>query len=290
MLSFRVGLSLASAAAFGLVVGESAAVHAAARQSAPDDLPGLIARVRHRLDVDETSMRRVCYRERETQRERDRAGRVIAETTRLSEVLPNFRDGDGFARLIERNGVPLPADEAARLRRAQERRAREAFAARQHEGAFDPARETARRLDEQRALDRVIDDVLRVVQFRVGPRAPVDGRASVALELTPRPGVPATTEVGRILSKARGRFWVDETDYEIAKVELESVDTLTSGWGVVARVQPGATLQMVRRPVLDTLWFPTQLEVRADVRLLLLGWKRVDVTYEYSDFRRYPAN
>ncbi len=238
-------------------------------------------------------MRRVCYLERETQRERDRTGRIVGQTTRLSEVYPDFRDGEGFARLIERDGVPVPPAESARLQQAQERRTNEAFASRQHEGAFDPARIAARRIQDRRTLDYVIDDVLRVVRFGLGPRAQVDGHSAVALELSPQPGAAATTEVGRVLARAKGRFWIDETDYEIVRVELQLVDTLASGWGIVARIQPGATLRMTRGPALDKLWFPTLVEVRADVRLLLVGWKRIDVTYEYSGYRRYqppPAN
>ena len=44
-----------------------------------------------------------------------------------------------------------------------------------------------------------------------------------------------------------GRVWISESDHELARVEVEAVDNVSIGLGLLARLHKGSTLSFERR-------------------------------------------
>jgi len=245
----------------------------------------LLERMRAKLAYPQTPLEQYEYRQRITQREHDWRGREKPATVELYHVLPNFRNPDGYRRLTERDGRPLPPDEAARLEARQQQKAAEAIGRRANETPAE--RETrlareARKREEERAA---IDDIFRVHAFEVEGRDLLAGRPTALVTFTPRPGVRPMTDLGQMLPKVAGRFWVDEQDAEVARVEVRSIQTITYGLGILARVRPGATMVYERTRSDTGEWMPAWYHLVADVRLMLVKPLHVDRRVEFFDFR-----
>jgi hypothetical protein len=252
------------------------------------DLPTLLAEVRQRLANPELVLERYHYRLRITERERDSSGRVTKTSVEVYEVYPNFRNTAGHRRLVERDGQPLPREEAARLQGEQRQAVEQAMAHRASESPEDRRRRLADEARERGDEARIVDDLFRVLEFRLVGRGEVNGEEAIELAFTPRPLAASSTTVGRIVRKAAGRAWVSEADRQLVRVELESTDTLTYGLGVVARVRPGARFVFERRRTDTREWVPAAYHLLARVRLMLVKPVNVDRTVEYYDFRPFP--
>ena len=52
------------------------------------------------------------------------------------------------------------------------------------------------------------------------------------------------------------RAWVSESDRELVRVDAEAIDTLSMGFGLLARLHKGAKLSFLRTKVNDEVWLP----------------------------------
>jgi hypothetical protein len=83
---------------------------------------------------------------------------------------------------------------------------------------------------------------------------------------------------------------VDEQDHQVTKLELETIDTITIGLGLLARVHKGTTFGFERQKVNDEAWLPMRATVHPRGRIAL--FKRLDthVVREYGDYRKFGVD
>lgn len=261
----------------------------AARQSAPPplDLTAFLAEVKQQLRDPEDVLHRNRYLQRVTDYDRDGSGRVTKTHVVVYEVYPDLHNGDGYARPIEKNGRPLPAAEAAGLERDQQEKVRAAVRRRQAETTDDRQKRLADDDAGRRREQRTIDDIFRLYEFRIVGRQTLGNEPTVALEFSPRRGVEPRTDDGKVLAKAGGRLWVSENDKQIMRLELESRDTITYGFGLLARVRPGARLVLDRQRT-PTGWYPVSYTFVAHLMILLVKPMDFDRKVDFYDFRPFP--
>ena len=87
----------------------------------------------------------------------------------------------------------------------------------------------------------------------------------------------------------RLRFWIDQMDKGLAKLDADNVERVT--WGaILLRIPAGAlhlTAEMTRRD--DGVWLPARMRVRVDAKLILLKTVRIEVVTAYHDYRKFQA-
>jgi hypothetical protein len=191
---------------------------------------------------------------------------------------------EAWRRLIAVDGKPLDAAELAR-RDAEHRRKVE------RERSETPRQRAARlkkEADELRERDEILDDAERVFGFSVIGRERIDNHPVVVVGLTPRPNARVTTSDGERMKQFAGRMWVSEGDYHIARVRLHAMDTVSVGWGVVARVEPGSGFDFVRRRFNGT-WVASELTIEGSGRTLLFRKFQIKTVTTYSDHQPYNA-
>ena len=103
------------------------------------------------------------------------------------------------------------------------------------------------------------------------------------------PRLPTTTPGGRMLSKFKGRIWIDKAELQWVQVNLTAIDTLSFGW-VLARIQKGAHLHAEQIRVNDEVWLPQHEQLQVDARLALLKSLREDVEQTYRDYRKFRTD
>jgi hypothetical protein len=83
-----------------------------------------------------------------------------------------------------------------------------------------------------------------------------------------------------------GRLWVSEAGHHIARVRLHATDTVSIGWGVIARVEPGSGFDFVRKMVGDA-WAPSELTLEGTGHTLLFRRFQVKTVTTYTQHQPY---
>jgi len=285
------GRAARRAGAWVLCVATLCGVGAGRAQDRPlPEKEPFLTEARKRLQSDGRLLSHYTFREHQVRVDLDGNGRAEKETTKEYEVYPSVEGSPSYRRLLVTNGVPEPARKLEEADRKQREKVLAWMHDREHES---PGARAKREATEKRDRDeeaRIIDDIPRVYDIRIVGREEIRGRPAIKLTLDPRPGVKPVVEDAAPMAKLRGRAWVDEHDFELVRVEMESTDTISLGWGLLARIGAGTTLSFERQKVNDEVWLPVRMAAHPKARVALV--KRVDaeIVNEYSDYRKFTVD
>jgi hypothetical protein len=116
-----------------------------------------------------------------------------------------------------------------------------------------------------------------------------NGRDVLVVTFSPKPGAEPESREGKLAQHFRGKIFVDEADAEVVRVEATAVDDISYGLGVVARLNKGAAVTLVRERVDAETWLPTSIRFSGDGRAMLFRKLRVAHLIEWFNYRRVPA-
>jgi hypothetical protein len=201
-----------------------------------------------------------AYKERRTQVHTNPFGRLGTGGTLLYEVTP-IAGGPGFTRrLLERDGKPVHDAEVERFGQRRNR---------------DRAQSASS-----------IDDVLAALDFRIDRREVVDGRPAIVVAFAPRPNARPRTREGRLAVEFSGEIWVDEQAHEVMRAHATAIDSLTYGFGIIARLGKGTLVTLERTRIEGELWMPTSIRFKGEGRAMLLRKLTIDFPIDWFDYRR----
>ena len=86
------------------------------------------------------------------------------------------------------------------------------------------------------------------------------------------------------------RAWISESDHELVRLDAEAVDTLSMGFGVLARLHKGSQLSFLRRRVNNEVWLPAAVHFRGGTRVALVRTLRRSGTSEFSGYRKFSVD
>jgi len=247
---------------------------------APLPVPGAFYdRIRENMARAEEANHLYSYRERRTDIHTNPFGRLGTGGTSVFEVYPSPVRSLTYRRLVARDGVPVAARELAEQDRAYRERAA---------GAKGRTEEESERARQRRR--RAIEDVINALDFRIDRRETHDGMSAIVMVFKPRMAATPATRQGRIAQKFAGTVWVDEAAAEVMELQAKSVDDISLGYGIVARLGEGTTATLTRRPIGDGLWMPTRLTLSGRGRAAFFI-RRFDLDHviEWFDYRRLPV-
>jgi hypothetical protein len=280
--SVRRNLRLVGLACIGLVT-------ALAAQDRPlPDPASFAAQVKQHLATDEERQSGYMFVERLTEQKLDASGRPHDESVKVFEVYPGLPGEARYRRLIEEDGRPVPAETLAQQDRDR-RNAVEAYVRRT--STSSGRQEDTRRLERQRQRYQAgIDDLFRIYDIRMVGRESVEGHDTIVATLTPKPGAQPQTDDGKIMRHLKARAWISESDAELVRVDIEALDDLPFGWGLLARVHKGATATYQRRKVNDESWLPERVTWTGSARVLLMKQLRRRGVAEFSGYRKFSVD
>jgi hypothetical protein len=238
-----------------------------------------------------------AYRERRTDINTNPFGRLGTGDVKLYELYPSPTRGLTYRRLIAENGEPLSDTALARQDRDYQERASDIRhrlaeeAVERLQGTPDERAEAdlehAEELEARRTRAREqIDDVVNALQFSVKRREIFEDRPSIVVTFGPRPGADPQTRRGDLARKFAGTAWIDEAAREVRYVEATSVDSISFGLGLAARIREGAVATLRREEVDDGVWMPTSVTLTGRGRaMLFLRGLSIDYSVEWSDYR-----
>jgi hypothetical protein len=186
-------------------------------------------------------------------------------------------EGIIFGRLVERNGKPLDDIERERNEAALRKRMGELKSMSPHQR--EKLRDEARKKQEEE--DAWLAEAPEALDFKLIGDEVVGGRPAYVVELSPRPGYKPSNMKARAFEKLRGKAWIDKADVEVAKCDIDFFDTVSVGFGVMARIEKGTRVYLQRARVADHVWMPELQRIRIDGRFLLFKSMNEEIVSGY---------
>jgi hypothetical protein len=227
-------------------------------------------------------LRDYTYIERDAEDKLDGKGQVKATEIKTYEVMELY--GEQVQRLIEKDDKGLDKKDAAK----EEEKIQKIIDKRKNESESD-----RRKREEKEEKDREEDrkfvlEVADAYNFTLVGTESAGGREAWVIEGEPRPGFVPKLKESKYLSKFRGRVWIDKNDLQLAKMDVECLDTIS--WGLfLARFHKGSRFMLEQTRVNDEVWLPLHVTAKIDVRLALLKNFDVNLEQTYRDYKKFRA-
>jgi len=227
-------------------------------------------------------LRDYTYVERDEEHRLDGKGNIKSTEVKTFDVMEIY--GEQVQRLIEKDDKALAPKEAAK----EEDKIQKIIDKRKNESA-----EQRRKREQKEERDReegrkFVREVADAYSFHLVGSEDLGGRATWVIDAEPRPGYEAHMKEAKLLSKFRGRVWVDKAETQWSKLDIECIDTVSLGW-FLARVHKGSRIVVEQTRVNDEVWLPKHVAVKVDVRLALLKNFNVEQEQSYRDYKKFRA-
>jgi len=293
--ALTVILLLVCLSAFGQQEQPSASDSQAHPPNIPDLTPGTdgklsqeqmrqLFRVVADKDIEnEKRQRDYTYIDREVQNNLDGKGRTKSTEVKTYEILEIY--GAQVQRLIEKDDKPLDAKAAAK----EEEKIQKIIDKRKNESDEDRRKREEKEVKEREDGRKFVREVADAYDFKLVGTEEVDGRDAWVIDGEPRPGFEPHMKESKFLSKFHGRVWIDKGDLQLAKMDIEAIDTVSLGW-VLARIHKGTRVMLEQTRVNDEVWLPRHLTFKVDARVALLKGFNVDGDQEYRDYKKFRTS
>jgi hypothetical protein len=225
-------------------------------------------------------LRDYTYIEHEVTHKLDGKGQTKSTETKTFEVLEIY--GEQVQRLIEKDDKPLDAKEAAQ----EEERIQKIIDKRKNESDDDRRKREEKEEKDREESRKFVTEVADAYNFKLAGTEQVGGRDAWVIEGEPRADFVPHIKEGKYLSKFHGRVWIDKDDLQLAKLDVECLDTITWG-GFLARFHKGSRFMLEQTRVNDEVWLPRQLSAKIDVRLALVKNYDVNMEQAFHDYKKF---
>jgi negative regulator of sigma E activity len=250
--------------------------HAGLAQNARD----IIVRSLH-TDLESLSVAsKYTYLENTVTRELDSSGTVKKTTSETREIL--FLGGKRYEHLIQKDGKPLPPDEARKEQAKFDKAASEASKlteAQRDERYAAWERERAKQRESFKSIPDAYD-------FTLLGQPSLAGRPCFLIQAQPRSSYHG--KHSNFLSRIDGKIWIDQSDYQWVRVESQVLDDVTFGLFLL-KMSGGSRFTLERTRVNNEVWLPKKLTLNFSGRALI---KHVNLeqVITYSDYRKYSSS
>jgi hypothetical protein len=201
--------------------------------------------------------------------ELDATGKVKERKERFYEAV--FDSGLTYLRLVKVNGKALPPGE---LKKQEERELKDRETLAQ--------RKTVKGGDDRENF--LTSELIAKYNFAVVDRKSINSRPAYVLTFQPKPGLLQKQVADRLLNHLAGKIWIDEQEFEIAKIEVHLQSEVTLWGGILASLKR-FTFTLSRTRVEDGVWFNAVSAGDFEGRKLLDN-AHVRTQSESTNFRR----
>jgi hypothetical protein len=161
-----------------------------------------------------------------------------------------------YPRLIQKNELALNPEE--------QRKEEEKEASFRIGGGKD-----AKKQEGHTILVKLSEETAKRFDYAITGREQVNGRMAHVVTVTPKPGLPAKTKEERVMSNLSGRLWIDESDYEIAKLDVHLTEPVYFGVAGLLGALHAFDFCLSRNRLSEGDWENSLVKVGIQFRMLL---------------------
>ena len=228
-------------------------------------------------------LRDYAYIEREVQNKMDSKGQVQSIETKTYEVLQIY--GEQVQRLTEKDDKPLSKKDADK----EEEKIQKIIEKRKNESDSDRKKRLEREEKDREQGRKFVTEVADAYNFKLVGTEQVGGRDAWVIDGEPRPGFVPHMKESKLLSKFHGRVWIDKADLQLAKMDVECLDTISFGL-FLARFHKGSRLMLEQTRVNDEVWLPAHVTAKIDVRVARVKGFNVGLEQTFRDYKKFRAS
>jgi hypothetical protein len=233
--------------------------------------------------VNDLRQRDYTYIDREVQHNLDGKGKTKSTEVKTYEILQI--EGEPVQRLIEKDDKPLDAKEAAK----EEEKIQKIIDKRKNESDAELRKREEKAAKEREDNRKFVREVADAYDFKLVGTEEVGGREAWVIDGEPRPDFEPQMKEAKFLSKFHGRVWIDKDDLQLAKMDIEAIDTVSVGW-VLARIHKGTRVMLEQTRVNNEVWLPRHVTFKVDARVALLKEYKIDGEQEYRDYKKFRTS
>ena len=245
-------------------------------------LEEFLEQVKQKLTGDRLLQSQYTFNRHEITQLIDRQGELKRSWSKEWEVFPSVDPKLSYERLIAKDGKPIKSSRIENQDRAHRKKTEKLK-------QLSPEQSENKQRQERQEEQRRIEDLFRLLEFRIQDRDTLEGISTIVVSFEPRPSYRPKLKAVRPLRKMRGQAWICEDDHMLVKVEIELMKAVALAWGAVARLHKGARLRFTRRKVNDEVWLPDESYFRGSGRVLLVKEFRMEIRNRYSDYRKFTV-
>lgn len=242
--------------------------------------------VRKAIEQDERTTQlanNFAYQQRQEIRELDHSGKVKSQRTLTWEVTP--LEGSPYKRLVARDDRPLSDAE----QRIEEEKLRQSAEQRRSETTEQRERRIAEWRHRQDRQHQPLRELTDAFNFTLDGEEEWNGRPSYKIEAVPKPGYKPKSLFTEFFPKVKIRAWIDKSDLEAARIEIEAMDTISFG-GFLVRLDKGSQIVIEQTRMDDQLWLPRHVSIAAEAHVLLVRSLNREMDYRFSDYKKFDLN
>ena len=250
--------------------------------AAPPDARAIVVKA---LDKDERNnqlRQEYMYLQKQTEHELDSANNTKSTSSKQFEV--RYIYGAQYKKLVQKDGVTLPVKE-----QLLENQKLDKFA--NKHARMTPA-EQARMVkdeeDKRRKGREFIKEVPSAFDFSMAGEQSIEGKSAWVINAEPKPGYKPLNFQSKMLQHLRGKMWVEKTSFQIMKIDMEVLDTISIGL-FLARLSPGTRVSAELTHVNNEMWAPKLIRADFDARLALLRHVRRSDVIEFSGYKKFSS-
>ena len=223
------------------------------------------------------------YIERELQNNLDGKGNRKSTEIKTYEILEIY--GEQVERLIAKGDKPLSAKDASK----EEEKIQKTIDKRKNEPEEAHEKREEKEVKAREDGRKFIHEIADAYDFKLVGNELVGAREAWVIDGEPRPGFVPQMKESKFLPKLHGRVWIDKDDLQLARMDVETLDTISVGFGL-ARIHKGTRVTLEQTRVNDEVWLPKELSYKFSARIALLKGYNVDGDQTYRDYKKFRTS
>lgn len=223
------------------------------------------------------------YVERQETRRLNGKGQAKSTETETYDVMEIY--GEQVQKLIAKNDKPLSLKDAQK----EDEKIQKLIDKRKNESEEARKKRLAKAEKDRQDELQFVREVADAYNFQLVGIQKLDGRDNYVIDAEPKPGYQPVHKEAKILPKLRGRMWIDKRDSEVAKLDVQVIDTVSFGL-FLARLHKGSRIIVENTRVNDEVWMQQHVAVSVDVRLALLKNFDIDVDVSDRDYKKFRTD
>lgn len=248
-----------------------------------EQIRDLLRRAEEKDLENDKRQRDYTYIERVERRQLDGQGSVKKSERWVSEVLEIY--GEPVERRTSKDDKPLSSGEAKK----EDEKIQKIIDKRKNESEEDRRKRLSREEKDREEDRKFVLEIADAFNFRLVGSEAIDGRDTWVFEGEPRPGYEPKQRNAKMLSKFKGRVWIDKAEAQWVKLDITAIDTISVGF-VLARIHKGTHLIIELTRVNDEVWLPARVQLHFDARVALFKSYDDDVEQTYRDYKKFRTD
>jgi hypothetical protein len=239
--------------------------------------------IRHTAENDmenDKRQRDYTYVQREEQHKLDGKGQAKSTEIKTSEIMELY--GEQVERLISKDDKPLSDKD----NKKEEEKIQKVIEKRKNESEHDRKKREEKEEKDREQNRQFVREVADAYNFHFAGIESLDGRDTYVIDAEPRPGYQGHLKESKFLPKFRFRAWIDKDESQWKKLDIQCIDTVSVGL-FLARIHKGSRIIIEQTRINNEVWLPQHIDVKVDVRLVLLKNFDVEDDITYRDYKKF---